>query len=72
MVAIIRGIVKDGKIIPENPLPEGRTVAISLLEEDNNLPEDMQRDLEAWSRGGVDALLAFEKMLEEEDTHAAR
>ena len=72
MVAIMRGIVKDGKVIPESPLPEGRTVAIALMEMDNILPDDMQRDLEAWSRGGVDALLAFEQMLEEEETHAAR
>ena len=72
MVAVMRGIVKDGKVIPERPLPEGRTVAIGLLEDDVALPDDMQRDLEAWSRGGVDALLAFEQLLEEEQTHAAR
>jgi len=33
MVAIMRGIVKEGKVIPERPLPEGETVEIGLLDD---------------------------------------
>jgi hypothetical protein len=34
MVAIMRGVVKDGKVIPERPISEGELVENGLVNED--------------------------------------
>ena len=59
MVAIMRGIVKDGKVIPDKPLPEGETVEIGLLQDDPTRHQWMKLAEkstinEMWSQPGED------------------
>jgi hypothetical protein len=55
MVAIMRGIVKDGKVIPESPLPEGEVVEIGLMDEDASRQQWMKQSekssiMDIWSQ----------------------
>ena len=59
MVAIMRGVVKDGKVIPERPIPEGETVEIGFINEDATRQQWMKlaekstiKDI--WSQPGED------------------
>ena len=49
MAAIILGVVREGKIVPDASLPEGLRVQITVPEE-AVIPEELQSDLELWSR----------------------
>jgi hypothetical protein len=62
----IWGIVKDGLIVPQAPVPEGARVQILLPTESPELPPDMQTEFDAWSASGAAALEAFEQQLEKE------
>jgi hypothetical protein len=74
MATMIWGIVKEGKIVPETPLPEGLHVRITLPEETAGVPPELQAELEAWSLGSAEALALVERLAEEgrggKDPHA--
>lgn len=72
MVAVMRGIVKDGKIIPDRPLPEGETVEIGLLSDSTAFSKELQYEFDAWTQGSNEALAAVENMIDTEPGHAAR
>jgi hypothetical protein len=72
MVAVMRGIVRDGKIIPDRPLPEGETVEIGLLTNSSTSTKEMQEEFDAWAQGSNDALATVETMLDLEPGHASR
>jgi hypothetical protein len=65
----IWGVVQDGKIIPQTPLPEGLQVQITVPEE-VIIPEELQAELDAWSRGNAEALAMIEQMAGEMGRHA--
>ena len=59
MVAIMRGVVKDGKVIPERHISEGELIEIGLVNEDATRQQWMKlaekstiKDL--WSHPGED------------------
>jgi hypothetical protein len=68
MAAVIWGVVQDGKIVPHTPLPEGLHVQITVPEE-IVIPEELQADLDAWSRGNAEALAMVEELAEEMARH---
>lgn len=68
MPAVIWGVVHDGKIVPQAPLPEGLHVQITVPE-DPVIPEELQADLDAWSRGNAGALARVEELAEEMARH---
>jgi len=57
----IWGVVRDGKIIPQAPLPDGLHVQITVPEE-GLIPEELQAELDAWSQGNAEALAMVEKL----------
>ena len=69
MSIVVRGIVKEGKVIPEQPLPEGVAVHITLIEEAAALPADLQEELAAWVAGSTKALEMVERLAEEGPQH---
>src|SRR5262249_30753142 len=69
MQTVIWGIVKDGKIIPEKPLPEGISVQITLPPA---VPPDLQEELDAWACGSAQALDLVERLAEEGTKHEER
>jgi hypothetical protein len=68
MATVIWGIVREGKIIPQAPLPEGLQVQITVPEE-LVVPEDLQSELDAWSRGNAEALAKVEQLADEMGRH---
>ena len=68
MATVIRGIVKEGKIIPQTPLPEGLEVEIALPEETLVVPPELQAEFDAWSLGSAEALALVERLTDEEFT----
>lgn len=64
MAAIILGVVREGKIVPDASLPEGLRVQITVPEE-AVIPEELQSDLELWSQGNADALAMVDQVAEE-------
>jgi hypothetical protein len=64
----ILGPVKDGRIEPDQPVPEGARVEIRLAEITmDDLPEDLREELDGWQLAGAQSLENFERMLEEEE-----
>jgi hypothetical protein len=68
VATLIRGIVKEGKIIPQTPLPEGLEVEITLPEETIVVPPELQAELDAWTIGSAEALALVERLAEKEFT----
>jgi len=67
MTAVTWGVVKNGLVVPQAPLPEGAHVQILVGAE---LPNDMQAEFDAWARGSAEALAAFEEQLDKDAGHA--
>jgi hypothetical protein len=65
MATTIQGIVREGKIVPEIPLPEGLEVQITLPESTFVVPPELQEELDAWSLGSAEALALVERLAEE-------
>jgi len=67
MSAVTWGVVKNGLVVPQAPLPEGARVQIFVGTE---LPDDMQSEFDAWALGSGEALAAFEEQLDKDASHA--
>jgi hypothetical protein len=63
----ICGYVKDGKVIPNGPLPEGTWVHIRLITERIEFTPEERAEFEAWNRLSDGALINFERMVTEEE-----
>jgi hypothetical protein len=66
------GIVKEGKIIPHQPLPEGVLVQIVLSEGVPEVPPELQEEFEAWERAGASAMDVIVEMEREEKPDGER
>src|SRR5437764_694455 len=53
MATAVPGIVKDGVVVPEAPLPEGARVEIHVLPERLEMPPEWQDDFDAWNRASA-------------------
>ncbi len=72
MESCVQGVVKDGVIVPEAPLPEGARVEIRLLAEQLEMPPEWRAEFEAWNRASAKALELAEGQAEEDDGREAR
>jgi hypothetical protein len=72
MAGSVRGIVKDGLVVPEAPLPEGAEVEIHLRASSTDVPSDLQAELAAWQRASANALELVERLAEEGTGDAPR
>jgi len=61
-------VVREGKIVPHAPLSEGLQVQITVPE-DIVIAEELQADLNAWSRRNAEALDMVEQLAEEMARH---
>jgi hypothetical protein len=62
MPIVVWGIVKEGKVIPETPLPEGMSVQITVPDD---LEPDVREELDAWALGSAQALERVEELADE-------
>ena len=72
MAPPVRGVVKNGLIVPATPLPEGAQVEIRLCEALPDVPPDLQAELQAWQRASAKALELVERLAQEDPGHEAR
>jgi hypothetical protein len=69
---IVPGVVREGRVVPERPLPEGARVEVRLVEPPPELPPDLQAEFEAWDRASDRALELVERVAPEGAADAAR
>ena len=72
MDVIIQGVVRDGRVVPDAPLPEGARVEVRLLEPLPEVPPDLQGEFEAWGRASDRALDLIDGPAPEGGADAAR
>jgi len=69
---IVRGVVKNGLVVPNAPLPEGVEVEIRVCGSTPEVPPDLQAELEAWQRASANALDLVERLAQEDGGDAPR
>jgi hypothetical protein len=62
MSVTIAGVVKNGVVVPNAPLPEGAYVEIHLEGASPEVPPELQEELAAWQRAGANALELVERL----------
>jgi hypothetical protein len=53
---IVRGVVREGRVVPDSPLPEGVRVEVRLVGPPPEVPADLLAEFEAWGRASDRAL----------------
>ena len=64
MSTTIVGVVTNGVVIPQSPLPEGARVEIHL-QTAQTVPAELQEEFDAWERAGAGTLEMIERLSEE-------
>jgi hypothetical protein len=72
MAATVWGVVKDGRIVPSSPLPEGTHVEIHVCETPPEVTPELQADLGAWQRASAEALELVERLAQESEGNEKR
>ena len=72
MSQAIGGIVRNGVIVPDAPLPEGIRVEIRISTRRVDVPSEMQEEFDAWNRASDRALEEFERLLGREEQDEKR
>jgi len=66
MTTTITGVVNNGKVIPNRPLPEGAFVEIHMSHEAQDVPPALMEEMMAWQQGSADALALVERLADQE------
>jgi hypothetical protein len=72
MTTTVWGGVREGRVVPSSPLPEGAHVEIRLADPPSQLPEDLQAEFEAWHQASDRALDLVERLAQERGADEAR
>jgi hypothetical protein len=67
MAVTVWGVVNEGRVIPEEPLPEGLHVQIVIPDAPPEMPPEVQEELDMWARARANALKLVERLAEEEE-----
>lgn len=70
MSMIVAGIVKNGVVVPNMPLPEGAFVQVHIIHGPVEVPPEMQAELDAWQLAGAQALDLVERLAREGEDDA--
>jgi hypothetical protein len=65
MSTTITGVVTNGVVVPNSPLPEGAQVEIRLQPARPEVPRELQEDFDDWERAGAGTLEMIERLAEE-------
>jgi predicted RNA-binding protein (virulence factor B family) len=60
---VIGGIVRNGVVVPDSPLPEGVRVDMTISTREVVVPPELQAEFDAWNQLSDRALIEFEKVL---------
>ncbi len=72
MATTIWGVVKEGRVVPSSPLPEGARVEIRLCETPPEVPAELQEELDAWQRASAAGLELVEHLARESEANETR
>jgi len=61
---VIGGIVRNGVVVPDSPLPEGVRVDVTISTRAVEVTPEEQEEFDAWDRASDRALIEFEKRLQ--------
>lgn len=64
----VAGLVKNGVVVPNVPLPEGALVEVHVVSRPIDVPPELQAELTAWQQAGADALELVERLAREGNT----
>ncbi len=65
MSMVILGTVRDGVVVPSQPLPEGSCVEIRM-HDPADLPPELREELAAWQQASAESLMLVERLADEE------
>ena len=72
MSSTITGVVANGVIVPNSPLPEGARVEIRLQPVRREVTPDLQEELDGWERAGAGTIEMVERLAEEMEANEKR
>ena len=72
MSNIIVGVVNNGVVIPNAPLPEGAKVHIHLNDVTPDVPPELQEELAAWQQASANSLALVERLAEKSEADEKR
>jgi hypothetical protein len=70
MADVVWGVVRQGVVIPETPLPEGTLVQVVPVESSQEVPPELRDEFAALNRASDKALELVERLAQEGDGHA--
>jgi hypothetical protein len=65
MDSTVLGVVKDGLIVPDSPLPEGVRVEIRLCPSSPEVTPELEAELKAWQLASANAVELVERLAQE-------
>jgi hypothetical protein len=69
---MVWGTVKEGRVVPEGPLPEGARVQIVVPDTQTEIPPELREEFAAWDRASAKALDLVERLAREGEADAQR
>ena len=72
MPITIIGVVKNGVVVPNVPLPEGAQVEIHLNQVCPEVPPELQAELAAWQQASANSLALVERLAQEMEANEKR
>ena len=72
MSSTITGVVTNGVIVPNSPLPEGARVEIRLQPVRPEVTPDLQEELDGWERAGAGTVEMVERLADEMEANEKR
>jgi hypothetical protein len=71
-MSTISGIVINGVVVPNTPLPEGARVEIQLQGNRQSVPPELQEEFDGWERAGAGTVEMVERLAEEMEANEKR
>ncbi len=72
MSIVTMGMVKNGVVVPNVPLPEGACVEIHVHENSVEITPELQEEFDAWERTGAGTVEMIERLAEEMEADEKR
>ena len=72
MSIVIAGIIRNGVVVPNAPLPEGAFVEVRIINAPCDVSPELQAEFDAWDRASANALELVERLAQEGEGDATR
>jgi hypothetical protein len=72
MPGTVAGLVKNGVVVTNAPLPEGAIVEVRLVHQAMEVPPELREEFDAWERAGAGTVEMVERLAEEMEAHEER